>query len=124
VQRLDERLILYALAGSPMTDLARQLGLPVVEEAFADRRYNADGTLQDRAIPGALISDPETAAAQARDVALHRRVASADGAVVVIRAGTMCVHGDNPSAVAIARDIRVAFRDAGVAVRSPVTDAV
>ena len=123
VQRLDERLILYALAGSPMAHLARQLGLPVVEEAFADRRYNADGTLQDRAIPGALITDPETAAAQARDVALHRRVTSADGAVVAVRAGTMCVHGDNPSAVAIARDIRVALRDAGVAVRSPTTHA-
>lgn len=123
VQRLDERLILYALAGSAMAHQAKQDGLRVVEEAFADRRYNADGTLQDRSIPGALITDPETAAVHAVDVAVHRRVTSADGAVLVVRAGTMCVHGDNPSGVAIARDIRVALRDAGVAVRSPATDA-
>jgi UPF0271 protein len=123
VQRLDERLILYALAGSPMVHQAKQDGLRVVEEAFADRRYNADGTLQIRAVSGALITDPETAAAQARDIAVHHQVTSADGAGMAVRAGTICVHGDNPSAVAIACDIRVALRDAGVAVRSPMADA-
>jgi len=122
VLRLDEGLILYALAGSPMAHLARQDGLRVVEEAFVDRRYRADGTLQSRAIPGALITDPETAAAQAQEIAVRHSVTSAEGSVVAVRAGTVCVHGDNPSAVAIAQSVRAALANAGVVVRSPTID--
>ena len=94
----------------------------VVEEAFADRRYQADGTLQSRAIPGALITDPDTAAAQAQEIAVRHCVTSAEGAVVAVRAGTVCVHGDNPSAVAIAQGVRAALANAGVVVRSPSAD--
>lgn len=124
IRRLDEGLALYALAGSHMAKHAKLDGLRVIEEAFADRRYEADGSLQRRTIPGALIIDPETAAAQARDIAVRGVVTSVGGAVLEVRANTVCVHGDNPSAVAVARGVRAALHDAGVAVRSPVADDV
>jgi len=68
------------------------------------------------------ITDPEAAAAQAQEIAVRHSVTSAEGAVVAVRAGTVCVHGDNPSAVAIAQSVRAALDGAGVVVRSPAAD--
>jgi UPF0271 protein len=88
---------LFGLAGSPMLDVWRAMGLAVLEEAFADRRYEPDGALRSRKLPGALITDPREAAAQA--VRLAR-----GGAV-----RTICVHGDTPRAVAILQACREAL---------------
>ena len=79
----------FGLAGSPMLDVWRHMGLPVAGEGFADRRYEPDGTLRSRKLPGALITDPEEAAQQAL------RLARSGGVE------TICVHGDTPGAVAI-----------------------
>ena len=90
---------LFGLAGSPMLDVWRGMGLLVAAEAFADRRYEPDGSLRNRKLPGALITDPEAAARQA--VELGR--AGAD---------TICVHGDTPGAVGILKACRAALADA------------
>ena len=89
VARWSDRVPIFGLAGSPMLDVWRSMGLPVAAEAFADRRYEPDGTLRSRKFPDALITDPTAAAAQAV------RLAS-EGT-----AQTICVHGDTPGAVSI-----------------------
>jgi UPF0271 protein len=89
VRKWNPRARVFGLAHSPMLDVWREMGLRVAAEGFADRRYEADGTLRSRKFPDALITDPEEAAAQA--VRLARA-----GAVE-----TICVHGDTPDAANI-----------------------
>jgi UPF0271 protein len=111
-------LILVGLAGSAaMRAAAEAEGLRFAAEAFADRRYNADGTLQSRRLPGALIVDPEAAAAQALRIARSGSVVAADGSEVALEAQTLCVHGDNPGALENARAVRRALEAAGIALR-------
>ena len=88
---------IFGLAGSPMLEVWRGMGLPVTGEAFADRRYEPDGTLRSRKLPGALITDPAEAAAQALRFAREGI------------AQTVCVHGDTPGAVAILAACREAL---------------
>jgi UPF0271 protein len=97
VLQWNPRATVFGLAGSPALALWREMGLPVAAEAFADRRYEPDGSLRSRALPGALITDPRQAAAHALRFA---------------RAGTVqtiCIHGDTPGAVAILRACRQAL---------------
>jgi UPF0271 protein len=100
-----------------MADAAAAEGLTYAREAFADRAYNPDGTLQSRKIAGALITDPTRAAKQAVDIARGFVIAH-DGSRIPIDAQTICLHGDNPAALANAQAVRAALRDAGIEVRS------
>jgi len=95
--RWNPGTLLFGLAGSPMLDVWRAMGMRVAGEAFADRCYEPDGTLRSRKLPGALITDPAEAAAQA--------VRFANGGI----AQTICVHGDTPGAVAILKACRDAL---------------
>jgi UPF0271 protein len=105
VARFDRGLLLVGLASSACArEAAEAEGLTFAGEAFADRLYKDDGTLAPRSAPGAVILDPEAAAAQAVRLAL-------DGA-----AATVCVHGDTPSAPAIARAVRRTLEAAGITV--------
>jgi 5-oxoprolinase (ATP-hydrolysing) subunit A len=113
-RRSGNPLILVALAGSVLASVGRDLGLRVVGEAFADRTYRRDGTLTPRTEPGAVIGDADAAATQALRIARDRSVAAADGAEVKVDAGTICLHGDSPSAVDFARRIRRELAAAGV----------
>ncbi len=119
VARLDAGLRLVGPAGSALISAAGDAGLPWLEEAFADRAYEADGSLRSRRLPGALHVDPATAAAQAVAIARDGAVTAFDGTVLSIRAATLCVHGDTPGAAEIARAVRVALAEAGVEVRRP-----
>jgi 5-oxoprolinase (ATP-hydrolysing) subunit A len=112
-------LLLFGLASSePMAAAAADAGLRFVPEAFADRRYLADGTLQPRSEAGSVLTDPSAAAAQA--VAISRGgVTAADGASVSVRAESICCHGDTPGAVEIAAAVRRGLEDAGVAIGPP-----
>src|SRR6266545_4093487 len=117
--RVDRELVLVGLASSAtMRRAAEEAGLPYAAEAFADRAYEPDGSLRSRKIPGAVITDPEQAAAQALGIARDGLVRAASGAEVALRAETICLHGDNPHALAIARAVRRAFEAAGIEVRS------
>ncbi len=118
VARLDPGLVLVGLAGSALVEAGRATGLATRDEAFADRAYEADGTLRDRRRDGALL-DPAAAAAQAVAIARDGFATAAGGGRLAIRADTICLHGDGPDAVGTAIAIRAALAAAGIAVRAP-----
>ncbi len=110
-------LALFGLATSePMAAAAADAGLRFVPEAFADRRYLADGSLQPRSEAGSLLTDPAAAAAQAVSIAQEGHVIAADGSVVALVAESICCHGDTPGAVEIAASVRDALQHARVPV--------
>lgn len=115
IRDLDEGLVLIALAGSVAAMAGRAVGLRVAEEAFADRRYEPDGSLRSRRLEGALLS-PGDAAEQAVSIVRDGRAIASDGSSVEIRADTLCVHGDTPGAIQIARAVREGLESAGVAI--------
>jgi UPF0271 protein len=120
VAGFSRSLALYGLASSvPMAEAAADAGLRFVPEAFADRRYLPDGSLQPRSVPGSLITDPTEAAAQAVAIATDRAVTAADGSRPPIRAESICCHGDTPGAVEIAAAVRAALEAADVALAFP-----
>jgi 5-oxoprolinase (ATP-hydrolysing) subunit A len=116
-------LMLFGLASSePMAAAAADAGLRFVPEAFADRRYLPDGSLQPRSEAGSVLSDPTEAAAQAVAIATDGRVTPV-GSVAPLRltAESICCHGDTPGAVEVAGAVRRALEDAGVRVAAPAT---
>ena len=115
VARWDRDVVLVGLAGSPMLDVFREAGFAVAAEAFADRRYEPDGTLRSRKLEGALIPDPAEAGRQARSIVERGTVIASDGTEVAVNAQTLCIHGDTPGAPAIAAKVAEVLRRAGVA---------
>jgi UPF0271 protein len=116
VAAVDRALRVFAPAGSALARAAEDAGLRVVREAFADRGYEADGSLTPRGRPDAVIEDPARAAARAVAMVTDGAVETTTGQAVRIEADTLCVHGDTPGAVAIARAVRAALGAAGVTV--------
>jgi UPF0271 protein len=117
VARWGPNLVLVGLAGSPMLDVFRKAGLPVAAEAFADRRYEPDGTLRSRKFADALIRDPAEAGRQALRIVDRGTVIACDGVEVAVDAQTICVHGDTVGAPEIARAVSQTLRGAGVPLR-------
>lgn len=115
---VDPDLMLVALAGSPLIAKARAAGLAVVAEAFADRAYTAEGNLVSRREKGAVLHDPELVAQRMVRMVREGVVESIDGKLAKIDAQTICVHGDNPEAVAIARRLRAVLEESGLVIRS------
>jgi UPF0271 protein len=116
VGRLSRELIVVGLANSQMIEAALEAGQPVAREAFADRAYEADGSLRSRRLPGAVLHDTDQAAEQAVRIARDGLVVAWDGQEVPVQAETLCVHGDTPTALPIAQAIRRALAEAGVSV--------
>jgi len=117
VQSTGKQIILITMAGSRYDAYCRARGCRVAAEGFADRAYNRNGSLAPRTQRGALITDPERAAAQAVKIAAEGRVVSFDGAGVNLAVQTICCHGDTPGAPQIVRAVREALEKAGVQVR-------
>ena len=107
-------LPILGLPGSALSDAAAAAGLRTVTEGFADRAYQADGTLVPRDRPGAVLSDADQVAARALALAAGKPVVAVDGTAVSIRVRSLCVHGDTPGAVALAAAVRRALEEAGV----------
>lgn len=114
MQAADPQLTLLALAGSPLVERARARGLAVVAEAFADRAYNDDGSLVSRRLPGAVLHDPDAVAERMLQWVERGELPSISGRPVRIEADSICVHGDSPGAVEMARRIRTRLAAAGV----------
>ncbi|MDH6574627.1 5-oxoprolinase subunit PxpA [Kitasatospora sp. MAP5-34] len=114
VHRYDPELVLLGPAGSQGLSQARARGLEGVEEAFADRAYDRGGQLVPRGRPGAVIHDIDVIVQRCLTLALHGEVTAIDGSIVPLRPRSLCVHGDTPGAVAIARAVRASLLDAGV----------
>lgn len=110
-------LALLCPYGSAMQRLGTTMGVRCFSEAFADRGYAPDGTLVDRSSPGALIDDPSEVARRAVRLAARREVEASDGSVIRVPADSLCLHGDTPGAVELARSVRRALEDAGMTLR-------
>jgi UPF0271 protein len=114
VRRYDPDLPVLGLPGSVFLDLAEEAGLATVREAFADRGYRPDGTLVPRREPGALLHDPEVVAERMLRLVTDRTLVAVDGTVIKVEADSICVHGDSPGAVEMARAVHDALTGAGV----------
>src|SRR5262245_5459218 len=119
VKDLGGGVMLYALSNSKMMEIARQQGIRVLGEVFADRGYADDGTLAPRGTPGAMIEDAAVAAQRAVSMIEQGLVTALSGKPVPVSPDTLCLHGDQPGAVAFAKAIRKAFSEHGIAVASP-----
>ena len=118
ILEVNPRLSLLALSGSAMVRAARELGLRVKNEVFADRGYQADGTLVPRSRPGAMITDEDEAIARVIRMVREGVVRSVDGVDVPLTADSVCVHGDGEKALAFVQRIRAALTDAGIEVKA------
>jgi UPF0271 protein len=116
VAAFSRDLVLVGLAGSELIAAGIEASLPVAREAFADRTYEPDGSLRNRAHPDALITDPAHNLAQAVAIALHGQITCVTGAVIPVQAETLCIHGDTPGAAARAAALRRGLEKAGVTI--------
>jgi UPF0271 protein len=113
----DPALILVGLPGSEHERAAAAAGLRFAAEVFADRSYGADGRLTPRAAAGAFIHDPDQAARRVLAMVCDGRLETTAGTVLPVRAETVCVHGDNPAALAFARALAARLHAAGLSLR-------
>jgi UPF0271 protein len=104
---------------APAVALAREAGLTVLQEGFCDRAYTGEGELAARSEPGAVYDDPAVAAAQALGLAERGEATAGDGTRLSLSVDTLCLHGDSPEAPALARAVRDALAEAGIAVVAP-----
>lgn len=112
-------LVLLALSGSEMVKAAHAIGFArMPAEVFADRGYKPDGTLVPRGTPGAMITDEDTAIARVLQMAKQGTVQADDGSTVALQADSVCVHGDDPKALAFVQKISAALPAAGVEIKA------
>ncbi len=116
ISSVDRRLLLVGLAGTVMLDVWKSAGFATVGEAFADRRYEPDGTLRPRTVDGALIVDPVEAGRQALSISRDGVILASDGSRLSVDAQTICIHGDSENATAIASEVRDHLQRAGISV--------
>jgi 5-oxoprolinase (ATP-hydrolysing) subunit A len=110
-------VILVGLAGSVMLEAFRRASFSVAAEAFADRRYEPNGSLRSRKFADALIPNPHEAAEQALRIAQTGSVVASDGRQIRLEAQTICIHGDTPGAVKIAATVSEHLKNAGIELR-------
>ncbi len=118
VRDVDRSLVLYGLSGSELVRAGEAAGLTVAAEVFGDRTYQDDGSLTPRGRPDAMIEEVEASIAQVKRMVLEGKVRSVSGKDVPVRADTLCIHGDQPGALAFAKRIRAALAQAGVEVKT------
>ncbi|AHF69162.1 MULTISPECIES: LamB/YcsF family protein [Pseudomonas] len=116
--RIDPQLKLVCLANSPLIGWATEAGLSCVAEAFADRAYTAEGTLVSRSKPGAVLHDPELIAQRMLRLVRDGVIEAENGSLINLQADSICVHGDNQDAVAIARNLKNCLLEAGITIRA------
>lgn len=117
VYKVNPELILFGLAGSELVKSGERIGLKVAHEVFADRTYQADGTLTSRREQNALITDHDVTIKQIVRMVKEGKVYATDGTDVAIKADTICIHGDGKTAVEFARVIPGALEREGIKVR-------
>jgi UPF0271 protein len=119
VKRINPELILVGLAGSIMLGVWKEMGFKVIGEAFADRRYEPDGSLRSREFSDALITDPIEAANQALMIARDGKVKTSSGEEININAQTICIHSDTENSLQMAKEIHKSFRKEKISI-SPI----
>ena len=114
IEAFDKNIILMVLSGSYIANEAKRRGLRVSQEVFADRGYNEDGTLVNRALPGAFVKDPEEAIPRVIRMIKEGKVTAVNGKDIDIVADSICVHGDNPKAIEFVKQIKEGLIEAGI----------
>ncbi|APG46080.1 LamB/YcsF family protein [Phaeobacter porticola] len=115
---LDPDLIIMVLAATAMEEVVRELGCNWCGEIFADRAYKDDGTLVDRSLPGAVIHDPDIAGPRVLQMVEEGAIITESGARIPTAIDTICLHGDTPTAVQLARSVRHSLSEGGIEVRA------
>lgn len=111
---VDPNMILVALSGSRWAAIAKEMGLRVAQEIFADRELNPDGTLVSRSIPGAVLHDVERVIERSLKMVTEGRVMTSSGDEIEVQAESLCIHGDSPEAVEIALRLKRELLSAGI----------
>ena len=118
IKAVNPELYMLCLANSQMVAAAKNVGIPYVEEAFADRAYTEKGTLVSRKLPGSVIHDVDEVVKRVLMMVKEKQVLSIDGKVVPLNAQTICVHGDSPGAVQMVTALEAAFKKEGIALKA------
>ena len=116
VAEVDDEMILVGLFGSVWIEAGKEAGLKVASEIFADRALNADGTLVSRSQPGSVIEDPEQVITASLRMVLEQKAIAINGQEIPVKADTICLHGDTPGAVDLARKLKEKMVEAGIQV--------
>ncbi|MFT8470917.1 MAG: 5-oxoprolinase subunit PxpA, partial [Oenococcus sp.] len=114
IQAVDPKLPIYGLAGSQLIKAAQEIGLPFAQEAFADRNYEADGSLVARSHENAVITDPDLIAKRVLKLIQTQTLETIDGSILNLKADSICVHGDNKAALEIVEKIRSVLSEANI----------
>ncbi|HSW15837.1 MAG TPA: 5-oxoprolinase subunit PxpA [Ramlibacter sp.] len=121
IKAVDRELIYVALSGSEMEKAAQKLDLRLAREGFCDRQYDDDGNLTSRKIPGSVIKDPAVATRQVVQMVVEGEIVTRSGKRIKRRVDSLCVHGDEPTALALSAAVRAGLEAAGVKV-VPLTE--
>ncbi|MBO3700568.1 5-oxoprolinase subunit PxpA [Roseivirga sp. E12] len=111
IKSIDPKLKIMGLAGSHVEEVLETVDMTYIPEAFADRRYEANGKLRSRSLPQAVIDDPSVAAEQVVSITNHGKTVTLDGIEVSLNAKSFCIHGDNPAAVDILKAIEALLQE-------------
>jgi UPF0271 protein len=114
ISDFNKNLIFVGLANSRSLEIAKEIGLKVINEVFADRRYNKDGTLVSRKLPGAVLTDKGEIAKHVISATKEGRIRSIEGEWIELKTETICVHGDNPKATEIVAYLRRSLEGEGI----------
>ena len=119
IQAIDPSIMLYGLSGSHSIKEAKAIGLRSVEEVFADRTYQANGQLTPRYLDHALITDPNESAQQVLSMVLDQEIKTHDGKMIAVNAETICIHGDHPEAIEIAKHLFTTLQQYKIEIKQP-----
>jgi UPF0271 protein len=119
IQAIDPSIILYGLSGSHSIKEAKAIGLRSVQEVFADRTYQADGQLTPRYLDHALITDPKESVQQVLSMVLDQEIKTHDGKMIAVNAETVCIHGDHPEAIEIAKHLFTTLQQYKIEIKQP-----
>ncbi len=118
IYKIDAKLILYGLSGSELIKAGDKAGLRTASEVFADRNYQPDGTLTSRSHPHAHITESTQAASQVLRMVKEGKVRTLSGEEILMKADTVCIHGDGPHAVEFARSLHALFKEEGITIQA------
>jgi UPF0271 protein len=116
IQAMDPKMAVLALDNSQQVRAAKAVGMPLIREAYADRAYTSEGLLVPRSEPGAVIEDPEAVIERCLRLAKSAEIVAVDGTVLQSTARSICLHGDTPGAVDLAREVRDALEAEGITI--------
>ncbi len=119
IKLYDNSLIVFAQPGSMLATVSTEMGLKVVHEVFADRAYNLDGSLVSRKLPNSVLHDAVEVVERTLKMVCDQEVITYTGQPLKLSSETVCLHGDNPAAIRLARSIREGLQQAGVTVQAP-----